>query len=210
METLLNFKYYDLVAITLFIFVMLASGVFSFLFKQAKKNIETRKLYPELIEIYSKYFIMPRGFNPIGALVANEPVFIGSRSPLIWNYKLSFPLSIFYPIIIITGFSIAGIVCSTFLTIKNKSNFSLIIIFILISLIGLFIQKKTKKNILTKTDLLNKEVNVFLEKNNLKIEDVYVPPINNSPLVVKSILFSLWGAFISILMFFVFYFSGGF
>lgn len=63
-DKLLNFNHYEILAIPLFVFVIIASGVVGQISKSNKQNFETRKLYPELIKIYQKYFFTqgtPRG-----------------------------------------------------------------------------------------------------------------------------------------------------
>lgn len=208
MDTLLNFKHYDIVAIVLFVFVFIGSGFLKQIIKQAKKEISTRKFYPELIDIYSKYFIVPRGFNPIGAIFTDEPIYISKRSPFVWDYKISWRLGLLYFCILFTGVFLAGIICFSYLVFKNQLAFPVVIIFIILSIIGVLIQKKLKNNILGWMNEFNKEVDVFLQSKSLTTEDVYLPPINRSKIVYNPILFSFWASLIFIVMFFVFYFIG--
>ncbi len=203
-ETLLNFNHYGLVSFVLFVFVFLGTGAVKGMKKQIKKEITTRKSYPKLIEIYNQYFVINRGFNPLGAILANEAWYI-HRSPYVWNYKISWRLMVLDICILFGGIFLALIIISSFLLCKNKATFVSVGIFIVLFCLTMLIKIGIKKSLHTEIRNFTNKVDNFLQSNSLTRDEVYIPPIKDNKIIKYSFWFTVWNALILVAMFFVFY-----
>ena len=174
----LTFEHYDIVAIALFIFVMIASGFTKNTGTQLSKEIDTAKLYPDIRHIYIKYFRVRSGFNLMGAVTGNEPIYV-VNSPFFWSYKIAWPQQLlrlsFAGLGIILGIAILAL----FFTFKNTFNPQIanivLVLAVLTSVLIFFLQKKLQNRIRKNLNDFNKEIDLFLQSRSINRNDIALP-----------------------------------
>ena len=194
LEFLRNFNHYDIVAFTLLAVVLIGSGAVKQItgrLKEESKLSQTANKYPELIQLYRKYFY--RFGRYLGTPFSLSQSFI-------WNGKLSFPIGLRYSVLILTNALLAGIVISI---LKYRSlTFLLVTCF----LVGIFIQVLLNNLIKKRFSTFNQELSSFLVVYQITTDTVYVPVYNvkKDPLIKHLFLFNVFGAIILLTMYLVF------
>lgn len=174
----LTFEHYNIVAIALFIFVLIASGFTKNTGTQLTKEIDTAKLYPDIRHIYIKYFRVRSGFNLMGAITSNEPLYV-VNSPFLWNYKIEWPQQLLKLSFAILGIILGIVIMALFFTHKDiidqKLMTTVVLLAILTSSLIVFLQKKLQNVIRKNLSDFNKEIDMFLQSRSISISDIALP-----------------------------------
>ena len=141
---LTTFEHFDIVAIVLFVFILIATKSPKALRGRIIKDINTAKEYPQLRHIYIKYFRVRAGVNLLGTIAGNEPMYV-VNNPFLWNYKLQWPQTLlrisFGILALITGL----LFIVSFYILKNTSDLKTLIIFVFITSCMIFILRIVQK-----------------------------------------------------------------
>jgi hypothetical protein len=173
-----TFEHYDIVAIALFVFVLIASGFTKNAGAQLSKEIHTAKQYPDIRHIYIKYFRVRSGFNLMGVVTRNEPLYV-VNSPFVWDYKIEWPQQLLKFSFAGLGIILGIVIMALFFTHKDiidqKLMTAVVLLAILTSALIVLLQKKLQNTIRKNLIEFNKEIDIFLQSRSISRSDIALP-----------------------------------